>query len=81
MMLNNDTQVEDYWLDNLLQTFIDFPKSGIVGSKLIYRWNFARSRRDNLERWKCLELEDIKMRKIQYLIMREKLIIVQEQQL
>ena len=36
MMLNNDTQVEDYWLDNLLQTFIDFPKTGIVGSKLIY---------------------------------------------
>lgn len=34
--LNNDTQVMEGWLDSLLQTFSDFPKSGLAGSKLIY---------------------------------------------
>jgi GT2 family glycosyltransferase len=34
--LNNDTEVTKGWLDNLLQTFNDFPKVGLVGSKLIY---------------------------------------------
>jgi O-antigen biosynthesis protein len=34
--LNNDTEVTSGWLDALLQTFEDFPKTGLVGSKLIY---------------------------------------------
>lgn len=34
--LNNDTEVTEGWLDNLYQTFSDFPMAGLVGSKLIY---------------------------------------------
>ena len=34
--LNNDTEVTEGWLDNLYQTFSDFPGTGFVGSKLIY---------------------------------------------
>ncbi len=35
-ILNNDTEVTDGWLDNLYQTFSDFPGTGLAGSKLIY---------------------------------------------
>jgi cellulose synthase/poly-beta-1,6-N-acetylglucosamine synthase-like glycosyltransferase len=34
--LNNDTQVTVGWLDHLIQTFKDFPGTGLVGSKLVY---------------------------------------------
>jgi len=34
--LNNDTQVTEGWLDYLIQTFEDFPGTGLVGSKLVY---------------------------------------------
>jgi O-antigen biosynthesis protein len=34
--LNNDTQVTEGWLDHLIQTFKDFPGTGLVGSKLVY---------------------------------------------
>ena len=34
--LNNDTQVTSGWLDHLIQTFKDFPGTGLVGSKLVY---------------------------------------------
>lgn len=34
--LNNDTVVLSGWLDALIQTFVDFPDAGLVGSKLIY---------------------------------------------
>ena len=34
-MLNNDTIVTDFWLDELVNTFCLFPNAGIVGSKLI----------------------------------------------
>ena len=34
--LNNDTQVTAGWLDALLQTFDNFPGTGLVGSKLLY---------------------------------------------
>ena len=34
--LNNDTEVTSGWLDHLVQSFKDFPGSGLVGSKLIY---------------------------------------------
>lgn len=36
LFLNNDTEVHDNWLDSLLQTFVDFPDAGLVGSQLIY---------------------------------------------
>ena len=36
LFLNNDTEVTDNFMDTLLQTFHDFPKTGLVGSKLIY---------------------------------------------
>jgi GT2 family glycosyltransferase/glycosyltransferase involved in cell wall biosynthesis len=36
VMLNNDTQVLDGWLDKLLDTFRLFPEAGLVGAKLIY---------------------------------------------
>ena len=36
VFLNNDTVVQQGWLDALLQTFADFPCAGLVGSKLIY---------------------------------------------
>ena len=36
VLLNNDTVVQDGWLDALLETFVDFPNAGLVGSKLIY---------------------------------------------
>jgi O-antigen biosynthesis protein len=34
--LNNDTQVMAGWLDELLQTFQEFPGTGLAGSKLVY---------------------------------------------
>jgi GT2 family glycosyltransferase/glycosyltransferase involved in cell wall biosynthesis/2-polyprenyl-3-methyl-5-hydroxy-6-metoxy-1,4-benzoquinol methylase len=34
--LNNDTVVQEGWLDHLVQTFEDFSDVGLVGSKLIY---------------------------------------------
>ncbi len=34
--LNNDTVVTEGWLDHLLKTFENVPKTGLVGSKLIY---------------------------------------------
>ncbi len=36
VFLNNDTLVMRGWLDELAQTFENFPKAGLVGSKLIY---------------------------------------------
>jgi GT2 family glycosyltransferase len=34
--LNNDTQVKTGWLDELVDTFTNFPNCGLAGSKLIY---------------------------------------------
>jgi GT2 family glycosyltransferase len=34
--LNNDTKVEEGWLDELYKTFEFFPGTGVVGSKLVY---------------------------------------------
>jgi GT2 family glycosyltransferase len=34
--LNNDTIVTPGWLDELLRTFYEFPKTGLAGSKLLY---------------------------------------------
>ena len=34
--LNNDTQVTAGWLDELVRTFVDFPGTGLAGSKLVY---------------------------------------------
>jgi GT2 family glycosyltransferase/glycosyltransferase involved in cell wall biosynthesis len=34
--LNNDTVVKPGWLSRLLETFADEPRTGIVGSKLVY---------------------------------------------
>ena len=36
VMLNNDTQVLDGWLDRLIDTFRCFPDTGIAGAKLVY---------------------------------------------
>jgi GT2 family glycosyltransferase len=36
VMLNNDTQVTDGWLDNLLDTFREYPDTGLAGSRLVY---------------------------------------------
>jgi len=35
LMLNNDTVVQDQWLDCMVQTFEDFENVGLVGGKLI----------------------------------------------
>ncbi|HSM68588.1 MAG TPA: glycosyltransferase, partial [Xanthomonadales bacterium] len=36
VMLNNDTQVLDGWLDQLLETFRRHPDAGLVGARLLY---------------------------------------------
>jgi GT2 family glycosyltransferase len=36
VLLNNDTQVLDGWLDSLLDTFEQHPNTGLAGSRLIY---------------------------------------------
>ncbi len=36
VFLNNDTQVLDGWLDALLQTFQQFPDTGLAGARLVY---------------------------------------------
>ncbi|MEE4216032.1 MAG: glycosyltransferase [Xanthomonadales bacterium] len=36
VMLNNDTQVLDGWLDALLDTFTQFPDTGLAGARLVY---------------------------------------------
>ena len=36
VMLNNDTQVLDGWLDALIDTFRHFPDTGIAGASLVY---------------------------------------------
>lgn len=36
VMLNNDTQVLDGWLDELIETFSREPKAGLVGARLVY---------------------------------------------
>ena len=34
--LNNDTEIRAGWLEELYKTFFTFPRSGLVGSKLVY---------------------------------------------
>ncbi|HMB60080.1 MAG TPA: glycosyltransferase [Xanthomonadales bacterium] len=36
LLLNNDTQVTDGWLDALLHTFNHFPDTGMAGARLVY---------------------------------------------
>lgn len=36
LFLNSDTEVTDYWLDELINTFSSFRDAGLVGSKLVY---------------------------------------------
>ena len=36
LMLNNDTRVVDGWLDNIIDSFALFPRSGLIGSKMLY---------------------------------------------
>jgi GT2 family glycosyltransferase/glycosyltransferase involved in cell wall biosynthesis len=36
VLLNNDTQVTDGWLDELIDTFEREPEAGLVGSRLVY---------------------------------------------
>ncbi len=36
VLLNNDTQVLDGWLDELIDTFEREPKAGLVGARLVY---------------------------------------------
>jgi GT2 family glycosyltransferase len=36
LLLNNDTEVSDRWLDDLIETFGTFPDAGMVGAKLVF---------------------------------------------
>ena len=36
ILLNNDTEVSDGWIDEFVSTFDQYPEAGVVGSRLIY---------------------------------------------
>ncbi len=36
VLLNNDTQVTEGWLDELIDTFVREPQAGLVGARLVY---------------------------------------------
>lgn len=36
LFLNNDTEVQANWMEELLRTFYEFPGTGLAGSKLVY---------------------------------------------
>lgn len=36
VLLNNDTEVREGWLDAMRQTFRDFPDAGLVGARLVF---------------------------------------------
>ncbi len=42
LFLNNDTEVQPEWLDELLQTFHTYPNAGLVGSKLIFPYGLLQ---------------------------------------
>ena len=57
VLLNNDTQVSDGWLDTLLGTFQQHPDTGIVGARLIYPdGTLQEAGGDYFSRWFRLEL-------------------------
>ena len=55
LMLNNDTEVTNYFLDELIKVFINFKDVGLVGSKLLFE-DSTLQEAGLFEKWCALEL-------------------------
>ena len=56
VFLNNDTFVQDFWLDELISPFETQKNVGVTGSKIINDDGTLQEAGDNFRRWNGMEL-------------------------